>query len=151
MGALLPDVELLRRLVAFDTTSRESNLPLAEFLCDYLDRPGVRVARNPSEDGRKANLVIAAGPDALADTGTLVVMSSAEPRLASLLPPVHIAVIESSRILSGLDELLTKVPLPADSSASMVLITGPSRTADIEQILVRGVHGPGELHVVIVE
>jgi L-lactate dehydrogenase complex protein LldG len=54
-------------------------------------------------------------------------------------------------MLSGLDELLTRVPQPADSTASMVLITGPSRTADIEQILVRGVHGPGELHVVIVD
>lgn len=86
----------------------------------------------------------------LADTGTLVVFSATESRLASLLPPVHIAVIEGSRILSGLDELLTTVPEPAKITASMVLITGPSRTADIEQILVRGVHGPGELHVVIV-
>jgi L-lactate dehydrogenase complex protein LldG len=86
---------------------------------------------------------------ALADTGTLVVMSATEPRLASLLPPVHIAVIESGCILSGLDELLQRDAKPGDRTASMVLITGPSRTADIEQILVRGVHGPGELHVVI--
>ncbi|HYO80045.1 MAG TPA: lactate utilization protein [Bryobacteraceae bacterium] len=86
---------------------------------------------------------------ALADTGSLVVMSAAEPRLYSLLPPVHIAVVESGRILSGLDEFLAVVPRPADLGASTVFITGPSRTADIEQILVRGVHGPGELHVVI--
>ena len=86
---------------------------------------------------------------ALADTGTLVVMSATEARLASLLPPVHIAVIESNRILSGLDELLIQEPRPGDRTASMVLITGPSRTADIEQILVRGVHGPGEIHVII--
>jgi L-lactate dehydrogenase complex protein LldG len=98
----------------------------------------------------QAQVGITTAEYALADTGTLVVMSSAKSRLASLLPPVHIAVIEGSRILSSLDELLTRVPLPADSSASMVLITGPSRTADIEQILVRGVHGPGELHVVII-
>ena len=52
--------------------------------------------------------------------------------------------------LTGLDELFTRVPLPADVSSSLVLITGPSRTADIEQILVRGVHGPGQLTVVIV-
>jgi L-lactate dehydrogenase complex protein LldG len=88
---------------------------------------------------------------ALADTGSLVMFaSSEEARLVSLLPPVHIALVESARILTGLDELLTVVPLPADTSSSMVLITGPSRTADIEQILVRGVHGPGEIHVVIV-
>jgi L-lactate dehydrogenase complex protein LldG len=88
---------------------------------------------------------------ALADTGSLVMLaSSEEARLLSLLPPVHIAVIERRQILTGLDELLTKLPLPADITSSMVLITGTSRTADIEQILVRGVHGPGELHVVIV-
>jgi L-lactate dehydrogenase complex protein LldG len=87
----------------------------------------------------------------LADTGSLVMLAnSEEARLFSLLPPVHIAIIEERQILTGLDELLTNLPLPADVTSSMVLITGPSRTADIEQILVRGVHGPGELHVVIV-
>lgn len=87
----------------------------------------------------------------LADTGTLVMIASREEaRLISLLPPVHVAVVARERILSGLDELLTTIPLPAEQTSSMVLITGPSRTADIEQILVRGVHGPGEIHVVIV-
>ena len=88
---------------------------------------------------------------ALADTGTLVLFSSREEaRMISLLPPVHVAVLPRERILTGLDELLTVVPMPAERSSSMVLITGPSRTADIEQILVRGVHGPGEIHVVVV-
>jgi L-lactate dehydrogenase complex protein LldG len=87
---------------------------------------------------------------ALADTGTLVMLSSAsEARMISLLPPVHIAVVPRARILSGLHELLFLLPLPAEQTSSMVLITGPSRTADIEQILVRGVHGPGEIHVVV--
>jgi L-lactate utilization protein LutC len=88
---------------------------------------------------------------ALADTGTLVMISSREEaRLVSLLPPCHVAVVPRQRLLTGLDELLTIVPKPAERSSSMVLITGPSRTADIEQILVRGVHGPGEIHVVLV-
>src|SRR5436305_9073784 len=64
---LLADAELLARLVAFDTTSRNSNLPLAGFLCDYLDRPGVRIARNPSADGRKANVVAWVGPEPTGD------------------------------------------------------------------------------------
>ncbi len=89
---------------------------------------------------------------ALANTGTLVMIASpAEARLISLLPPVHIAVIPAACILTSLDELFTIVPDPATVTSSMVLITGPSRTADIEQILVRGVHGPGEIHVVIVD
>ncbi len=87
----------------------------------------------------------------LADTGTLVMISSArEARMISLLPPVHVAVIPREIILTGLDELFTVVPNPAEITSSMVLITGPSRTADIEQVLVRGVHGPGEIHVVVI-
>ncbi|MCW5977290.1 MAG: lactate utilization protein [Bryobacteraceae bacterium] len=88
---------------------------------------------------------------ALADTGTLVMLASpAEARVVSLLPPVHLAVVPASRLLTGLDELFSILPDPSASTSSMVLITGPSRTADIEQILVRGVHGPGEIHVVLV-
>jgi L-lactate dehydrogenase complex protein LldG len=98
----------------------------------------------------EATVGITSAQYALADTGTLVMLAdSEEARLISLLPPVHIAVIERAMILTGLDELLAVAPLPAERTSSMVLITGPSRTADIEQILVRGVHGPGELHVVI--
>ncbi|HET7425659.1 MAG TPA: acetylornithine deacetylase [Gemmatimonadales bacterium] len=59
----LNDRDLLARLIAFDTTSHQSNLPLAEFLADYLDRPGVRIARHPSPDDSKANLVVTAGPE----------------------------------------------------------------------------------------
>jgi L-lactate dehydrogenase complex protein LldG len=88
---------------------------------------------------------------ALADTGTLVFLTeSRESRLISLLPPRHIAVIERDKILTSLDELLSRVPHPGVQSSAMVLITGPSRTADIEMRLVRGVHGPGEITVIIV-
>lgn len=62
MPLLLDDAELLRRLVGFDTVSRNSNLPVADFISDYLDRPGVRIARNPSPDDQKTNLVIELGP-----------------------------------------------------------------------------------------
>jgi acetylornithine deacetylase len=61
---LLSDRDLLARLVAFDTTSSESNLPLADFLCDYLARPGVRITRQEAPGGApKANLVIELGPE----------------------------------------------------------------------------------------
>ena len=59
----LSDAALLDRLVAFDTTSRLSNLPLADFVSDYLDRPAVRVEKMRSQDGAKANLIIRAGPE----------------------------------------------------------------------------------------
>jgi L-lactate dehydrogenase complex protein LldG len=89
----------------------------------------------------------------LAETGTIVLRACPqEPRLISLLPPVHIAVVPQQRLLTNLDEMLSMTPRPVDSdSSAMVLITGPSRTGDIEQFLVRGVHGPGAVHVVIVQ
>lgn len=97
------------------------------------------------------DLGITSADYALADTGTLVMLSSPqEARMISLLPPAHLAIVPAERILSGLDELFTLLPDPAAQTSSMVLITGPSRTADIEQILVRGVHGPGEIAVIVV-
>lgn len=58
----LTDIELLTRLVAFDTTSSNSNLPLVDFLCDYLNDTRARIHRLRSEDGSKANLAVAVGP-----------------------------------------------------------------------------------------
>ncbi|MCX6621763.1 MAG: lactate utilization protein [Acidobacteria bacterium] len=112
----------------------------------FRDREALRAALEPAEVG------ITSADYALADTGSLVMLSSgAEARMISLLPLIHLAIIRADCILSGLDELYTLAPLPMERTSSMVLITGPSRTADIEQILVRGVHGPGEIHVVVVE
>jgi L-lactate dehydrogenase complex protein LldG len=88
----------------------------------------------------------------LAETGSLVMFASdTESRLISLLPPVHVAIFQVSRLLVNLDELLSRLPDPAGLTSAMVIITGPSRTADIEQILVRGVHGPGEVHVILAD
>lgn len=116
------------------------------------DAPLVRACGFTTEFSREAcaaaEIGITSADFALADTGTLVFWS--EPRLISLLPPRHIAIVERAKIISGLDELFTRVPQPAAEASAMVLITGPSRTADIEMRLVRGVHGPGEILVLIV-
>jgi L-lactate dehydrogenase complex protein LldG len=124
--------------------------------CGITSLSGVRSGIRDVDELRQACADAAAGITsadyALSSTGTLVMLSSpSESRLISLLPPLHIAVIPSSAILTDLDELLTVLPKPAEQTSSMVLITGPSRTADIEQILVRGVHGPGEIRVIIVD
>ncbi len=75
MPALLDDAALLARLVAFDSTSRNSNLPIADFLCNYLEDAGARVERNLSPDGAKANLVAWVGPPGDADTRAGLVLS----------------------------------------------------------------------------
>ena len=131
-----------------------SNAPfLAE--CGIATLPGVRSGITDREELRglcaTVNVGITSADYALADTGSLVMIASPrEARLVSLLPPAHIAVVPRDRILTGLDELFSVLPDPAAATSSMVLITGPSRTADIEQILVRGVHGPGQITVVVV-
>jgi L-lactate dehydrogenase complex protein LldF len=87
---------------------------------------------------------------AIADTGTLVIPASpGQPLTASLLPEIHIAVVRASQLLPSLPEALS---LPqVGQSPSTVLVTGPSRTADIEMTLTIGVHGPKELHVFLVD
>ena len=85
----------------------------------------------------------------LADTGSVVLASSPdEPRARSLLPDVHVTLLSEDRILPGLEALFEAVG--DDLPSSLAIVTGPSRSADIEQKLVVGVHGPGEVHVVLV-
>ncbi|HEY3309980.1 MAG TPA: lactate utilization protein [Desulfuromonadaceae bacterium] len=87
---------------------------------------------------------------ALADTGTLVQDSSAvEQRLVSSLPGIHIALTPTANILADMPTLLTRVH-PKDS-AYIAMITGASRTADIERVLTIGVHGPERLVIVFVD
>ncbi|MCS7316243.1 MAG: lactate utilization protein [Bryobacterales bacterium] len=118
--------------------------------------PGVRSEFRDDAELRSAcasaDFGITTAEYALADTGSLALWASPEQtRLISVLPPVHVALVPASGLITGLDELLTLVPRPLENSSALVLVTGPSRTADIEQILVRGVHGPGEIHVIVVE
>ncbi len=94
---------------------------------------------------------------ALAETGSLVLTSFTEgSQLTSLAPPVHIALYRRSQIRASLDEVLQNLPVSRDPARpsparSLVFVSGTSRTADIEQILVRGVHGPRSVHAILVE
>ena len=86
----------------------------------------------------------------IAETGTLLLDSSRERhRLVSLVPPVHIAILDASQIVATLGEALALVRREEQISPIVTLVTGPSRTADIELTLAIGVHGPQELYVII--
>ena len=86
----------------------------------------------------------------IAETGTLVLESHRERhRLASLVPPVHIALLEAVNIKQTLGEVLAL--LEKDLSRTVTFITGPSRTSDIELTLAIGVHGPAELYVILID
>ncbi len=89
----------------------------------------------------------------IAETGSVALLARpGEPRSLSLLPPVHIAVANTSQLLPDLFDLFdAKIWGERPSLPSCVaLITGPSKTGDIELRLVTGVHGPGEIHVILI-
>ena len=86
---------------------------------------------------------------AIAETGTLVLESAAERhRLVSLVPPVHVCVLKAGSIRQSMGEILEI--LDTNANPAITFITGASRTSDIELTLAIGVHGPGELHVIVV-
>jgi len=104
----------------------------------------------------KAEVGISGVDYGLADTGALVLKTSPDRNKAvSLLPPVHVAIMESRSLLSNSDDLIPRLLLDleekGDLDSCLTLIAGPSVTADIELNLVLGVHGPKELHVIILE
>lgn len=88
----------------------------------------------------------------LADTGTLALVTSAKrSRLASLLPPMHIAILPTLRLFDSMAAFFAAYPEVTKDASNLVFVTGPSRTADIELTLQRGVHGPKFLQVVLLD
>ena len=86
----------------------------------------------------------------IAETGAVVLWPTpAEPRLLSLVPPIHVAVLDADSIYSTMNELMTAESWADGMPTNALLISGPSKTADIEFTLVFGVHGPKELIVII--
>jgi L-lactate dehydrogenase complex protein LldG len=92
------------------------------------------------------------GADAgIAESGSLILRSGAgRPRLAALIPPVHVAVLSVGRIVRSLAHYLQMHPAALEGASNLTIVTGPSRTGDIEQELNLGVHGPKQLHVILV-
>ncbi len=110
--------------------------------------------------GRDALAGLAAGPDVsvtpclalIAETGTAVVSARLSGgRRPGLVAPVHVIEARSDQLVPDLAAALALVGPELLRSSSVTLVTGPSRTGDIEQTLIQGVHGPGQVHVVFVD
>lgn len=98
----------------------------------------------------RVDAAVTATRGGIAETGTLILWPSAEePRLMSLLPPLHVALVEAKEIYGTLTEAMTAQNWSAGLPTNVLLISGPSKTADIEQTLAYGVHGPKELLVIV--
>jgi L-lactate dehydrogenase complex protein LldF len=122
---------------------------LPGLLTEQLSQAGIRLVQPSAENIEPSSRVgvgLTGAFAGLAETGSLLLLDGpGRPMTASLLPETHIAILHERDIVDSLDQLLNKPEVAQSSSA--VLITGPSRTSDIEMTLTIGVHGPGELWV----
>jgi len=134
--------ELLQSL-EIDVVQSWEKESLPAGISEWLSQAGIQVRSDPDPDRRAGLTGALAG---ITETGSLVLAGGrGRPMSASLLPELHIAVLRAKDICEDLAQALSLSQLQAANSA--VLITGPSRTADIEMTLTIGVHGPGRLVV----
>ncbi|HSL28277.1 MAG TPA: LUD domain-containing protein [Anaerolineales bacterium] len=142
-------VDLPSKVIEFLRDHNINQIHLEPHVLDEhaLHQAGINLSRTPDPAIR---LGVTKAICAAADTGSiLVVDGEGDPLTASLLPEIHIAVLHTAKILPSLEDVL-KLPIIAQSR-SAVIITGPSRTADIEMSLTIGMHGPRELQVFLVD
>ena len=139
----------------FDTVPVDAAIAGVGALCwpAVYDGPGSRneVRQRLAESG----MGITGADYAIAETGSVVVLPrQGLSRLVSVVPPVHVAIVKPSDIVGTLDDLFALRRLEyarngGEMGSYLNFITGPSRTADIEQTIVVGVHGPREVHMVL--
>lgn len=128
-------------------------------IAEVCREAGARVTTWNAESDRQEMIEHCASADAgitwadygIANSGSLALMSGpAQGRSVSLLPPVHIALIKRDSIVAHVGDILNAVD-PQKIPSAISMITGPSRTSDIEMDLALGVHGPGQVYIMIVD
>lgn len=111
-------------------------------LISGLQKAGIRIHGTDSQ----AQAGITGATAGVAETGSIVLTAAiGKPASTSLLPPIHIAILEENRIYKNLPHVFNMEEVT--KASSVTIISGPSRTADIEMTLTIGVHGPGEVIV----
>jgi len=125
----------------------------AASLRQALAAKGLATMEDPSDDDMFAVDVSVTGVvTAVAETATMVCVSgSRTARGATLIPPAHIALVARSQIVPDLFDTFEQISAWGQMPANVNLITGPSKTADIEGVLVTGIHGPGSVHVLLLD
>jgi L-lactate dehydrogenase complex protein LldG len=149
-------LELLRASGSASALIADDLGPEREALVRALGEAGVRLidGRTPRE-AEPADAGVSRAAFAVAETGSIAVVGDElQPRLATMLPPLHVALVDLGQIYETLDQAgaeLERLMRPGPGGTRYVsLVTGPSRTADVEKTLAVGVHGPRALQVVLV-
>lgn len=135
------DVEELDRMKA-DGPLRKAGVEVAVWRDDLED---------PRDVASRADVGLSTAAWAIAETGSLVLEGGpGRGRVVTLLPPTYVAVVPANRVLSTVPEAIGKYAEGGNVPANVCFHTGPSRSGDIEMTLAIGVHGPGDVHVVLV-
>ena len=117
-----------------------------------LDWEGAGLEIEPRPTRGDDRLGITGSFCAIAETGTLAITTgAASPTATMLLPDTHVAVVRADRVVAGMEEAFALVRAEhPDMPRAVNLVSGPSRTGDIEQTIVLGAHGPFRVHIVVV-
>ena len=154
LAQLLRDRQLPSLLIAPTTAHGEK---ITQFWANHPDLPTLKAYDRPVEEWKAelfndtpASLTGTLG--AIAATGSLILWPTPEePRLMSLVPPVHFALLKASEIRDNFYEVQQEFKWAQGMPTNALLVSGPSKTADIEQVLAYGAHGPKDLVVLILE
>lgn len=144
-------IDLLESENAKSVLLPETGIPSRDALVAWLKDKGISIASpNDPDIAFHVDAGITGVEMAVAETASMSVVSGgANRRLASLAPPCHIAIVRASQMVPDLTDWAASKS--TQQPANEVLISGPSKTADIEMTLVQGVHGPGNVHVIVIE
>lgn len=150
-------IALLREVGAKRIATSVGSIPQALGLNEALRRAGFELVDWKKQPGFEAQYELDAGVTdvhaAFAETGTLVCNSDAgHSRGLSLVPPIHVALVREADILPDMIDYWPRLRglASGDLPSSQAFITGPSKTADIEGVLIQGVHGPERVEIMVV-
>ncbi len=117
---------------------------------DWSKRPTLAITSGPSAGNDEVSVTAAFA--AIAETGTLLLHSGpSSPTTLNFLPENHIVVLRASQIVGAYEDAWDQLRAAGKMPRAVNLITGPSRTGDIEQTIMLGAHGPRRLHIILVE
>jgi L-lactate dehydrogenase complex protein LldG len=146
------------KLLRFDARARVETASLTVMMAEESHETADAARREHLDAAARSQIGVTGADLVVAETGTVILLSgSGRPRSTSLLPATHVAVFDASQLVESLEQVGVFLeawhadPARSMTGAMINFITGPSRTADIELTLTRGVHGPKDVHAIFVE